>query len=61
MLRVRIAVDGAVAPVEVVNDPGFAFGRDARGCALRKRWQARRDGLDRATASTRLRAVRFHR
>ena len=37
-LEVEIGVDGSVRGVSVHNDPGSGFGREARACALRKRW-----------------------
>lgn len=60
-LRVAIAANGAVDKVDVAEDPGSGFGREARRCALRKRWQA---GLDRGghpIAATRVLRVRFER
>lgn len=60
-LRVSVAADGSVERALVERDPGFGFGREARRCALRKRWLV---GLDRAgkpiTAVARVR-VRFTR
>jgi protein TonB len=37
-LEVEIAADGRVLGVSVQSDPGSGFGREARACALRKRW-----------------------
>jgi hypothetical protein len=50
-----------VDQVEVVKDPGFGFGREARRCALRKRWQAGRNKAGQAIAASRLLNVRFQR
>jgi periplasmic protein TonB len=44
-LRVEVQADSRVESVIVMSDPGDGFGREARRCALSKRWQA---GLDRA-------------
>jgi protein TonB len=44
-LHVEVGADGSVMDVKVKSDPGFGFGREAKRCALRKRWAA---GLDRA-------------
>jgi outer membrane biosynthesis protein TonB len=60
-LQVKIAADGDVDQVEVVKDPGFGFGREARRCALRKRWQAGRNKAGEAIAASRLLNVRFQR
>lgn len=60
-LRVRVATDGAVERVDVVQDPGDGFGREARRCALRKRWQPGRDRAGRALATHALVNVRFYR
>ncbi len=37
-LEVEIGTDGSVRTVAVHSDPGSGFGREARACALRKRW-----------------------
>lgn len=47
-VRVFVGADGAVSRVDVVSDPGFGFGREARKCALRERF---RPALDRDGAS----------
>lgn len=60
-LRVSVGRDGAVSKVDVTEDPGDGFGREARRCAQRKRWAP---GLDRAgspMAATALIKVRFER
>ncbi|HMJ13651.1 MAG TPA: energy transducer TonB [Polyangiaceae bacterium] len=44
-LRVDVGSDGRVAGVTVMRDPGTGFAREARRCALRKRWSP---ALDRA-------------
>lgn len=48
-LRVQVGKNGAVESVDVTRDPGFGFGREARRCALRKKWQP---GLDRSGQAT---------
>jgi len=60
-LRVRVASDGEVEHVDVVKDPGDGFGREARRCALRKRWQPGRDRAGRALVMSALVNVRFYR
>lgn len=60
-LRVEVAADGHVLTANVARDPGHGFAREARRCALSKRWAA---GLDRAgqpTNSTTAVNVRFDR
>jgi outer membrane biosynthesis protein TonB len=49
-LVVEVAADGKVLGVEVKQDPGYGFGREARACAFKKRWSA---GLDRNGQPTR--------
>lgn len=49
-LRIEVEADSRVESVIVLADPGDGFGREARRCALAKRWQA---GLDRAGKTAR--------
>jgi len=44
-LRVEVASDGRVISASATSDPGHGFAREARRCALSKRWAP---GLDRA-------------
>lgn len=37
-LLVEIDADGKVLGIEIKDDPGYGFAREARSCALRKRW-----------------------
>ena len=60
-LRVHVATSGAVTRVDVVDDPGAGFAREARRCALQKRWQAGLDRAGSALASSALIKVRFTR
>jgi protein TonB len=60
-LSVTISASGSVDTVAVKGDPGHGFGREARRCALRKRWQAGRDRAGNPIAATRLLNVRFDR
>ncbi|HKP58971.1 MAG TPA: energy transducer TonB [Polyangiales bacterium] len=60
-LKVRVAADGTLEGVEISQDPGHGFGREARRCALRKRWQAGRDRAGNPIAGTRLLNIRFQR
>jgi len=60
-LRIEVAADGHVLSASATRDPGHGFAREARRCALSKRWSA---GLDRAgqpTVSTTVVNVRFDR
>jgi len=43
-LMVEVAPDGRLVAVEVKSDPGYGFAREARACALKKKWIP---GLDR--------------
>ena len=42
-LQVDVGADGSPSAVRVVSDPGSGFGREARRCALAKRFQAALD------------------
>ncbi len=43
VLRVAVAADGRADRVDVLDDPGFGFGRAARQCALGTRFEPARD------------------
>jgi protein TonB len=43
VLRVAVRADGSADRVDVVEDPGFGFGRAARQCALATRFEPARD------------------
>jgi periplasmic protein TonB len=43
VLRVAVAADGRADRVDIVDDPGFGFGRAARQCALGTRFNPARD------------------
>jgi periplasmic protein TonB len=60
-LQVRVSPTGQVESVMVVRDPGNGFGREARRCAMRKRWQPGLDPSGSATASLSVVNVRFTR
>lgn len=60
-LRVRVGKAGAVESVDVTRDPGFGFGRQARRCALRKKWQPGLDRSGQATEGVAIVHVRFGR
>ncbi len=47
-LRVVVAEDGRVESAEIVKDPGFGFGRAARDCARRVRFNPAKDASGRA-------------
>jgi periplasmic protein TonB len=59
---VTVRPDGSPLAVKVLSDPGHGFGRNARMCALGKRWTA---GLDRngqpTTGTTPPITVKFNR
>lgn len=61
VIKATVGVDGRPQTVQIVSDPGHGFGREAKMCALRKRWEA---GLDKdgnpttATAPVRIRFTR---
>jgi protein TonB len=60
-LRVEVGADGSVVSARSTSDPGYGFAREAKRCALSKRWAA---GLDRAGKPIRAVAlvnVRFDR
>lgn len=60
-LRVEVASDGRVGGVAVMRDPGAGFGREARRCALRKRWSPALDRAGQPTAGAAIVNVRFVR
>jgi protein TonB len=43
VLRVEIDALGQPQKVVVTDDPGHGFGREARRCAMRRRWMSRLD------------------
>lgn len=43
MIQVTVKPDGSAESVNVLQDPGHGFGREARKCAMRKRYS---QGLD---------------
>lgn len=60
-LEVRVAADGGVESVTVSRDPGNGFGREARRCALSRRWSAALDRAGNPVAMTTAVNVRFAR
>lgn len=62
LIQVRVKPDGSPENVTVVQDPGHGFGREARKCAMRKRYS---QGLDAdgnpMTGTTKPFRVRFER
>jgi periplasmic protein TonB len=60
-LRIKVAADGSVMDAIVARDPGDGFGREARRCALRKRWSPGLDSAGKATGATTVVNVRFDR
>lgn len=62
VLQVDVGADGAATAVQVRSDPGHGFGREARRCALSKRYATAldRDGIP-VPGATRPFQVRFSR
>lgn len=60
-LRVEVAADGKVREARATTDPGHGFGREARRCALSKRWAPGLDRAGRPTTAVALVNVRFER
>lgn len=60
-IRASIDAGGNVKAVEIVTDPGHGFGREARECALHKRWAPALDRSGQALAGTVTIRVRFDR
>jgi len=60
-LRVAVGQDGSVSKVDVTDDPGDGFGREARRCAQRKRWAPGIDRAGKPIAASALIKVRFER
>jgi protein TonB len=44
VLQASVRADGRVDNVDILSDPGFGFGANARLCALRTRFEPARDG-----------------
>jgi protein TonB len=59
MLTVDVRPDGAPAGVRVVSDPGNGFGREARRCAMGKRYSPKLDDDGNPVAGT-TRPFRVH-
>jgi len=60
-LEVRVAADGRVESITVSRDPGSGFGREARRCALSRRWSAALDRAGSPISRTTAVNVRFER
>jgi protein TonB len=60
-LRVEVAADGKVKEVKAMADPGHGFSREARRCALGKRWAPGLDRTGQPIAAIALVNVRFER
>ena len=60
-LRVEVGADGRVVQASATRDPGHGFGREARRCALYKRWAPGLDREGRAASSVTVVNVRFER
>jgi len=62
MIQVKVKADGSPERVEVLQDPGHGFGREARKCAMRKRYAEAHDADGNAIGgTTRPFRVRFER
>ena len=60
-LRVEVAADGGVVAATIAREPGAGFGREARRCALRKRWLPGLDRVGNPTSAAALINVSFDR
>jgi protein TonB len=61
VLRVEIDALGQPQKVTVTGDPGHGFGREARRCALRRRWMSKLDRTGAPTADAVTVVVSFER
>jgi protein TonB len=61
VLRVEIDAAGQPQNVTVTGDPGHGFGREARRCAMRRRWLSKLDRSGAPTADAVTVVVRFER
>ena len=62
LIKVHVKPDGSPENVEVVQDPGHGFGREARKCAMRKKYSPGMDANGNPIASiTKPFRVRFER
>jgi protein TonB len=60
-IRVEVAASGTARSVTVVKDPGHGFAREARRCALSKKWSPALDREGAAVAGSAIVNVRFAR
>lgn len=60
-LRIEVAADGRVVSASPSADPGHGFGREARRCAMSKRWAPGLDESGAAIGATTVVNVRFDR
>jgi protein TonB len=60
-LRVEVAADGRVREARALSDPGHGFAREARRCALSKRWAPGLDRTGNPTVAIAMVNVRFER
>lgn len=60
-LRIAVDIQGAVNSVTIVTDPGSGFGREARTCAMLKRFEPALNRDGQPVAGTSLVNVRFDR
>jgi protein TonB len=60
-LRVEVSATGSVASVQASGDSSHGFGREARRCALSKRWAPALDRVGNSTAGVAIVNVRFDR
>jgi len=52
MIQVKVKPDGSPETVTVIQDPGFGFGREARKCAMRKKYSQALDADGNAIGGT---------
>lgn len=58
-LEIEVAADGTLKQVAIKKDPGYGFGREARRCALSKKWEPALDRTGKPIAMKQLVNVRF--
>lgn len=51
-ITVTVSPDGRAKAVSVLNDPGFGFGKLARACAMRRRYQTGLDSMGKPVVRT---------
>ncbi|MFO0676776.1 MAG: energy transducer TonB [Polyangiaceae bacterium] len=58
-VRVSVGTDGVPAKVEIMNDPGYGFAREARRCAQRETFRPALDREGKAVAGSKVLRIHF--